>query len=253
MQVIKPLIMKNTLNCVIIDDDHDGVEVLQDYISQFPTLNLTQVYMNPVTALTEVGLSEQVDLLFLDIDMPGISGTELAERLKDRVGHIIFATAYREYTMTSYDLLVKYYLLKPFDFVRFASVISDVIYSSYAKTEHPSVSDDDLYLRTGEKGKITRVLKSDILYIQAASNYVSVLLQNVLYTTYMTLTEMTEILETDNRFFRVHKSYIINKDHVKLIAGNTIDLGKYQVPMSTQYKNAFTSYLGKKTLTSKRL
>lgn len=247
--------MNNILNCVIVDDDHDAVEVLRDYISQFPALSLTQVYMSPIVALTEVGVSDHIDLLFLDIDMPGISGVELAERLKDRVRHIIFATAHREYAMTSYDLLVKYYLLKPFDFVRFASVISDVIYSSYAnpRAEHPSVSDDDLYLRTGEKGRITRVLKSDILYIQAASNYVSVLLQNMLYTTYMTLTEMTEILKTDSRFFRVHKSYIINKDHVKLVAGNTIDLGKYQVPMSTQYKNAFTSYLGKKTLTSKRL
>jgi Response regulator of the LytR/AlgR family len=245
--------MRNILNCVIIDDDHDGIEVLQDYISQFPTLNLTQVYTSPVTALTEVGLSDQVDLLFLDIDMPGISGVELAGHLKDRVGHIIFATAHREYAMNSYNLLVKYYLLKPFDFVRFASVISDVIYCNYTRPGHPSASDDDMYLRTGERGRATKVLKSEILYIQAASNYVSVQVRDTLYTTYMTLTEMTEKLKQDERFFRVHKSYIINKDHVKVVAGNTIDMGNHQVPMSSQYKNAFTTYIGKKTLTSKRL
>ncbi|NRF41116.1 LytTR family DNA-binding domain-containing protein [Pedobacter foliorum] len=244
--------MKNILNCVIIDDDPDAIEVLRDYIAEFPGLKLVQMYTNPAIALANV-IADQADLFFLDIDMPGISGIQIAERLKEREGTIVFTTAHAEYAVKSYDLMVKYYLLKPIDFGKFASVVSDVISLNYIKPDSSDVSDDAIYVRTGERGKVTKVLKSDILYIQAAGNYVQLLLQDKNHTTYMTLSEMADELGDDSRFYRVHKSYIINEDYVERVIGNIIDLGKYQVPMSSQYKNSFRSYLEQKTLVSKRL
>lgn len=245
--------MKTILNCVIIDDDPDAIEILSDYISKFPNLKLLQTYTNPIAALSELSFKPDIDVLFLDIDMPGISGIQLAENLRERVGNIVFTTAHAQYAIKSYDLKVKYYLLKPFDLGQFAAVIADLISSVYVKMDTFSTLDDAIYLRTGERGKLTKVLKTDLLFIQAAGNYVQLLLEDRQYTIYMTLKEMEDILDTDARFYRVHKSYIVNEDHVKRVVGNTIDLGKYQVTMSSQYKNSFMEYLEQKTLISKRL
>lgn len=245
--------MKNILNCIIIDDDPDAVEILRDYICEFPGLKLLKTYTSPAIALTELSHNLDVDLLFLDIDMPGISGIQLAENLKEQVGTIVFTTAHAEYAIKSYDLKVRYYLLKPFDLGQFAAVIADLISSTYVKTDTFSTLDDAFYLRTGERGKLTKVLKTDILFIQAAGNYVQLLLEDRQYTIYMTLREMEDILNTDLRFYRIHKSYIVNEDHVKRVVGNTVDLGKYQVTMSSQYKSNFMEYLEQKTLVSKRL
>ncbi|MCX2454170.1 LytTR family DNA-binding domain-containing protein [Pedobacter sp. PLR] len=244
--------MKNQINCVIIDDDQFAIDILKDYIAEVPGLSLYRSYTNPVIALAELLEERNVHLLFLDINMPKLSGLQIAESLKHRIKNIVFTTAHSKYAIKAFDVQARHYFLKPIELSHFIKVVSSIITSS--KTNSLATIDDESYfIHTGERGKLTRVQKKEIIYIQGAINYVDLFMQNRRYTIYMTMKEMEVVFKSDPRYFRVHKSYIINRDFVDSIIGNTIKLGEHQALMSSPYKNDFIKYLSQRTLLSKRL
>ncbi|WP_316747596.1 LytTR family DNA-binding domain-containing protein [Pedobacter gandavensis] len=244
--------MKNQINCVIIDDDQFAIDILRDHILEVPALSLYKSYTNPITALSELLETRNIDLLFLDINMPELSGLQVAESLKHKIKNIVFTTAHSKYAIKAFDVQARHYLLKPIDLNNFIEVVSSIIISSKT-SKLTNIDDESYFIHTGERGKLTRVQKKEIVYIQAAINYVDLFLQNKRYTIYMTMKEMELVFESDPRYFRVHKSYIINRDFVDSITGNIIKLGDYQALMSSPYKNEFMKYLSERTLLSKRL
>lgn len=243
--------MKNIINCVIIDDDPFAIKVITNHIGEFPRLRVLQSYTNPIKALSEINsLKTKPDLIFLDIDMPGLSGINFAESVRHTLPNIIFTTAYAEFAVKAFDLRVKDYLLKPIDLDTFSQKVYTVLLECY-----DNLIDDDydaFYLRVGERGFRVKVLKEDIIYIQAAGNHLHIFTSDKHYTIYYSLVEMVQKLIKNTNFFRVHKSYIINTNFVHSIHGNTIHLQKYDVLMTAPFKADFVRYLEDNTLLFKK-
>lgn len=245
--------MKNTIPCIIIDDDQTAIDVISDHIAEMPRLKIQKTYTKPVLALGEMIEEHTSQLIFMDIDMPAMSGIGLAESLKCLPHNIIFTTSYPEYALEAFKVRAKHYLLKPFNLGDFAKVVNEVIFENYDTKTLEREEDDAFYFRTDlERGKLTKVMKQEIVYIQGSNNHVHIYTMTEDYSVYMTTREMVERLSDKKEFFRVHKSYILNSTFVKRIKGNTIDLGKYQVLMTPVYNAEFMAYIERNTLTTKR-
>jgi len=246
--------MKDSISCIIIDDDESAINILKDYIAEIPRLKVYKTYTKPVEALSEISNESSRQLIFMDIDMPAMSGIRLADNLKRSEHKVIFTTSYPDYAIEAFKVRAKHYLLKPFNICDFAEVVNQVITEYYDSQDLMMEDGQAFFLRTnGERGKLTKVLKKDIIYLQGSNNHVHIYTQNNNYSVYMTIKEMEEKLSENPNFYRVHKSYIINTEFVREINGHKIDLGKYEVIMTPQYKTSFMEYVGRGTLISKRL
>lgn len=249
-----PGIMKNLISCIIIDDDPTAIRILEHHIAEIPRLKINRTYTKPVEALSDISREPNKQLIFMDIDMPSMSGIRLADNLKHKCHNIIFTTSYPEYALEAFKVRAKHYLLKPFNIGDFAEVVNEVVTEYYDAQNVVSETDKAFFLRTnGERGRLTKILKAEIIYLQGSNNHVHIYTINNNYPVYMTIKEMEERLNENKHFYRVHKSYMINTAFVKEINGHKVDLGKYEVIMSPQYKTAFMEYVGQHILTSKRL
>lgn len=246
--------MKNTISCIIIDDDPTAINILHDYIAEMPRLKVHRTFTKPLEALSEISAESDKQLIFLDIDMPAMSGLRLADNLKHKLHNIIFTTSYPEFALDAFKVRAKHYLLKPFNMADFAEVVNEVLSEYYGTQRLVQENEEAFFLRTnGERGRLTKVLKKDIIYLQGSNNHVHIYTPTNDYSVYMTIKEMEEKLRENEHFYRVHKSYMINTTYVKEINGHKIDLGKYEVLMTPQYKEAFMDYIESQTLVSKRL
>lgn len=246
--------MTNSINCIVIDDDPYAIELITAYIGELPNLKLKQSYLKPLDALPELMVKSEPTLVFLDIDMPNFSGIQLAEELKNTNCHVIFTTGHSKYAVEAFEVRAKHFLTKPMELSKFVKVVNQVIAEFSESDTSFRETADAYYIRTGERSKLTRVLKRDIIYIQGAINYVDFFLEKKRHTVYMTLKEMAARLNKDSKFYQVHKSYIINADYIDTIVGNTIHLySNHSVTMAGKYRDAFLAYLDQHTLISDRL
>lgn len=190
------------IKCVIIDDEQPAIDVLKHYISKFPELELAATFTSPIEALKFIGQSS-IDLVFLDIQMDGLTGIEVAKIINHQA-KIIFCTAYPNFAIDGFDLNALDYLLKPVSLERFEKAIKKV---SAQNSETKNA--DYLLVKTEQKGKFVKIQYSEILYVESLGNYVSFNLKDKKVTTYSKMRDLEEHLPTEF-FVRIHKSYIIN-------------------------------------------
>jgi len=242
--------MKNKLRCVIIDDEKHAITLLTGYIETIPALELVKTFADPLKALSNIYPEDKIDIIFLDIEMPHIDGIELAAQLKTKSKAIIFTSAYQQYSIDAFDLRATQFLVKPIKLSKFTTVLMNIIETDFSSAEKPGKN--IVFIKTGEKGKLTRVHKQNILYFEGAKNYVNMVTTECEQLVYLTLKEVEELLSSD-LFYRVHRSHVINARKIEKIVGNTINLGSgYQVQMGTCYKNGLIKFLEEKTLMSGR-
>lgn len=245
--------MTSAINCVVIDDDQFAIDIITDYISEIPLLHLQKSYTSSVRALSELSSGKRPEILFMDIDMPDISGLQLAAQLEDKANHIIFTTSHPEHAVAAFDVGAKHYLLKPFELGRFMEVVMKVTSKMPLPLIEPQTYTPYYFLKPGPRGEFTRLLKDQVLYIQAAGNYIHVYEGIYKHTTYMTVKEIELDFPKSHEFHRVHRSYIVNLAYVTRIIGNMIYLGSHPVPMGGGYKAAFLAYLNKHTRLTERI
>lgn len=246
--------MKQNLTCVIIDDDPHAIEILEDYVSQIPMLTLRKSYTDPVQALIELATGSPLDLLLLDIDMPGVNGLLLADKLKSVVPNVIFTTGHSGYAREAFEVRAKHYLLKPISIAEFSSALAVVISSDAVSKSLTPGDDDSIYVRTGVRNERVKLRKGDIYLIESAANYVNIVTAKSCRLVYMMMKEMAEVLESDQRFYQIRKSAIINREFVDRVDGNTVvfkDIEQRPV-ISKFYGEKFLDYLNSRTLLSKR-
>jgi DNA-binding LytR/AlgR family response regulator len=236
------------LSCLVIDDEPLAGKLLEDYISKIPNLHLKKSCFNADEAIAFLQ-DEKVDLAFVDINMPKVSGMELAAMLQKDI-KIIFTTAYSEYALESYEYNVIDYLLKPITFKRFLKAIekAEAFFVNEQKTSHA----DDAVIETADyifiksSKSIIRIGFSEILYFEALKEYVNVQTGNKKVLTYKRMKDVADKLP-DN-FLRVHKSYIINCDYITKIEGNNIIIGNTNIPVGLSYRSAFDAFIQAKAL-----
>lgn len=245
--------MRNSISYIIVDDDISACNMLQNHLTHIPRLELRRVFTKPVEALMTIDNCPDTHLIFMDIDMPGMSGMKLAESLKNKDHNIIFTTSHSEFALDAIKVRAKHFLLKPYGLDDLAEVVNVVIRECYDFKNLDSEDEHTFFFKTDkEPGKLKKVDKDDIIYIQGSNHHVHIYTPTENFSTYMTLKEMDEKLKKKRQFYRVHKSYILNIDYIKNIEGNKINLGKYEVMMTASFKNDFISYVERNTIKTNR-
>lgn len=225
------------INCVIIDDEPLARKGLKEYIADVDFLHLAGEFDNPLKA-TEYITNGDVQLLFLDIQMPKITGLEFMKTLRKPVP-VIFTTAYPQFALDGFDLNALDYLVKPVSFDRFlkAALRAKDYYEVRQKNETEpgtATANNDFFFIKADN-KLVKILFADILFVEALQNYVVVHTASKKYMTYLTFKSVEEYLPA-SRFIKVHKSFIVSAPKIESIEGNDIRIGPHQVPISRNLK-----------------
>ena len=233
------------LKCIIIEDEVLAQDVIKSHLARIGTLELAGVYRNAPEA--EVALKTgEIDIMFLDIRLPGMSGLQFLRGLKDPP-LVVLTTAYAEYALESYEFNVIDYLLKPISFERFSKAVNKILdgrlFTAAAKEAY-LYSDDHIFVRSNSK--FFRVNFSEILYIQGMRDYLKIYTPDYALVTHQTMNDLEKTLPT-RHFIRVHKSYIISLKHIRSIYGNTIELGKTTIPIGVNYKESVMNLVGRRS------
>ncbi|MDQ0640184.1 DNA-binding LytR/AlgR family response regulator [Pedobacter sp. W3I1] len=242
--------MKNKIRCVIIDDEKHAVSLLTSYIGSMANLELVKTFNDPLEALSGITPEDRIDIIFLDIEMPNLSGLELAPDLRSKARAIIFTSAFNR-SLEAFEVRANHYLLKPITLPKFTTTVMGIIDNELSKYEDPGKNIK--FFKTGEKGKLTRIKKQKIIYFESAKNYVSMVTAEKSELVYLTLKEVEKIF-CEDLFYRVHRSHVVNAKKIKKIVGNTINLGEgFQVQMGNSYKKGLLKFLEEKTLLTGRI
>ncbi|MCG8331586.1 MAG: LytTR family DNA-binding domain-containing protein [Chitinophagales bacterium] len=229
------------LKCIVIDDEPRAIEILEDYIKQIPFLKRLASFRNPLKGF-EYLKRNNVDIVFLDINMPNLSGIEFIKALTKRP-LIILTTAYSEYAVESYGLDVLDYLLKPIEFNRFFKAINKAIDDlNKPRIEVNPAEPDSKYAFIKDGNQLVKVNLEQVLYIEASGNYQAVFKRD---GKILSLIQMDELLKLFNnsRFIRVHKSYAVNMDNIDAIENHRIKIGKKIIPIGETFRSIFYAAL----------
>ena len=212
------------INCIIVDDEPHAIEVLDHYVKQTPYLHLVATFTNPIEALQLIG-ERKIDLVFLDIQMPEISGIDFIKAIQGK-SKVILTTAYSEFALEGYELYVVDYLLKPIRLPRFLTAVQKAIEQINAMNDassHENTSDDYIFVKTESKGKLLKINLADIDFIESMKNYVAIHRGGQKTLVYTSMKELEERLPK-KQFIRVHKSFIIPISRITGIEGNLVRL-----------------------------
>ena len=238
------------IKCLVIDDERLAREYLKNYIEKIPELELVGDFNSPLKA-TEIIKKGQIDLLFIDIQMPDITGVEFVRSLTHKP-EVIFTTAYQEYALEGFNLSAVDYLLKPFSFDRFFQAVNKVIdklENQVAKAEIPEAAPEvqtsfaDTYLTIRADRKFYKINFSDIKYIEGQKAYVTFHTQKKRITALASLKELEEALP-DSDFMRIHKSYIVAIREIQSLEGSMIEVEDAKLPVGKIYKEKVLGIFG---------
>ncbi len=221
------------IKCVIIDDEALAIEVIQDHLKNFDYIEVAGTFTNPLKAYTVLE-QERIDVVFLDINMPQLSGFAFIENLSYKP-FIVITTAYREYAVKSFELNVLDYLVKPIPFNRFLKTINKVyqqVYLNTTSTDYGIQQQPHIFLKVSKK--LVKVNLNDILCIESLKDYVKVITTLGDYVVHKSLTAISEELPQSN-FLRVHRSYTISINKVNSVEGNMIEIANRKIPIGRNY------------------
>lgn len=229
--------------CLVIEDEPLAQQVLKKYIADHPMLQLTAI-CNDALEAQQLLSAEKIAILFLDINLPKLSGIHFLRSLTD-APVVIFTTAYPEFAVEGFDLDAIDYLMKPFSFERFLKAVNKAIEKLKPATTSPAQEQRFIFLKADKK--VFKVNTNEILYCEAVDDYVKVIAQNEQYLVHYTLKKLSEELPANN-FLRVHKSYIIAKDKIKFFEGNYVKVADKDIPIGASYKEEIYARLKDKKL-----
>ncbi len=218
------------INCIVIDDEPMALELLENYISKVPFLSFSAAYRDAVKALNDISTAN-IDLIFLDINMPDLSGLQFLETLTDPP-MVVFTTAYSEYAVKSYDYEAVDYLLKPIEFERFLKAANKA-YDKFLTTESRNSGIDTVFIKCGTD--YHRINPEDICYIESAGNYVEFKTESKSLMSLLTMNEAMNLVGK-RRFIQVHRSFSVAIRHIEVIESDTIKVCGRDIPIGQKYR-----------------
>jgi DNA-binding LytR/AlgR family response regulator len=223
------------LNCLIIDDEPIARKLLQEYIEETDFLVLAGVAENPLKATGLIN-DLQIDLIFLDVNMPKMNGLDFL-RSANNLPMVIMTTAYGQYALDGFEMAVVDYLVKPFSLERFLKATQKALELKTLKEKSISAEKDTAqYFYVKCNGRIEKVVYDDLIYIEATANYITLYTANNKRMVYLTIKGILEKLPTE-KFVQVHKSYIVNIDRVNTIEGNMLHLGDTKITVGQNFQS----------------
>lgn len=234
-----------TLNCAIVDDEPLALNLLESYVNKTPFLTLAGKYSSAVQAMKELP-GKQIDLLFLDIQMPELNGLEFSKMVNSHT-RIVFTTAFGQYAIDGYKVNALDYLLKPISYVDFLQAANKAV-QWFELLQQPKEEIDSIFVKS--EYKLVQIELKNILYVEGLKDYIKIYEEGKSkpILSLMSMKAMEEMLPA-SRFMRVHRSYIVQKDKIRIIDRGRIVFGKNYIPVSDSYKQTFQEFLDKRTLT----
>ena len=226
------------LNCLVIDDDTMMRQILKEFISKHPDLKLVQEFSSAFEAFNFIK-QNNVDLIFLDLEMPEMSGMEFLETYNSHLPDIIITTSHEDFAINAFQFNVSGYLIKPITFNSFNKAIVKI--STRPKLSNRSqIKDDLVFVKKGST--IKKINTKDIFLIECIGDYVNLYTENEKFTLHMTMKQMKSKF-SDDHFLRVHRSYIVRIDKIEEIEDDSISMGKKIIPIGKTYKQEVLSKL----------
>lgn len=234
-----------TLNCAIVDDEPLALNLLESYVNKTPFLTLAGKYSSAVQAMKELP-GKQIDLLFLDIQMPELNGLKFSKMVNSHT-RIVFTTAFGQYAIDGYKVNALDYLLKPISYVDFLQAANKAV-QWFELLQQPKEEIDSIFVKS--EYKLVQIELKNILYVEGLKDYIKIYEEgnSKPILSLMSMKAMEEMLPA-SRFMRVHRSYIVQKDKIRIIDRGRIVFGKNYIPVSDSYKQTFQEFLDKRTLT----
>lgn len=237
--------MKEKYNVLIVDDEYLAQKLLQDYVSKVDSLHLVATCSNAFEAMNALK-NNQVEIMFLDIQMPELTGLELVKSLKHKPS-IIFTTAYSEYAVDAFNLSVVDYLLKPFDFPRFMQAVNKAIGAEMtdlqgADAKHDTISHSNDFITVKADYKLYKINYDDLLFIEGQHEYVTFHTLQRRITALYALKDLEEILPKD-KFVRVHKSYIVSFKQIQDLDKSDVTVAGNKIPVGASYRDVLLARL----------
>lgn len=226
------------MKAIAIDDEPIALEIVQSHASKVPFLDLKAVFTDAFKAL-EYLQKENIDLLFLDIKMPDISGIDFFQSLSKKP-LLIFTTAYSEHAATSFEMDAVDYLLKPFSLSRFIKGCNKAF--ELYNFRNSNTASDNLYIKTGHEQ--IRVMLEDILYLEASGNYVTFVLKGKSILSRITFQEATSLLPAD-KFIRIHRSFLVSLNKIDKLERCQVTINNIKIPVSEAYIQQLSSAMNK--------
>lgn len=240
------------ISCAVIDDEPIARNILEDFISQDEKLLLQGSYKNAKEAL-KVITTQPVELVFLDINMPGLTGFQFLKSMTNPPA-VIFTTAYREHAMEGFDTNAIDYLLKPIAIERFLLSVNKAWKflrpASTETTDALSVKENDDFFFVKADGGLVKIFFEEILFIEALKEYVKIVTKDKSTITYHTISGLEEKLPAE-KFYRIHRSYIVNIKAITSIEGFTVKINKHELPISRNERDAFVELVASGKIISK--
>jgi DNA-binding LytR/AlgR family response regulator len=232
------------MKCIIVDDEPLAIEIVESYVSRIDQLQLAGTFRNAIAAFTFLQ-QNPVELIFLDIQMPKLSGIEFLKTLKSPP-KVIFTTAFRDYALDGFELEVVDYLLKPISFERFLKAVAKAMHKDAVQPlpTKPQDPNADNYVFFKVDKKMVKTNMKDILYIESIKDYVKVRTTEKEIITQQKISYLEESLPKD-QFLRIHRSFIINRERIDAFSATDVEIGKHHVPIGRNYKNDVIKALGK--------
>ncbi|HMQ47592.1 MAG TPA: LytTR family DNA-binding domain-containing protein [Saprospiraceae bacterium] len=224
------------IRCIAVDDEPLSLRIIEKYAAELPQLEFVATCADAFAAM-EVLRSQPVEVVFLDINMPKLSGISMLKSL-DRPPLVVFTTAYPEYAVEGFELEAVDYLLKPFSLERFIKAVNRVIEKL---TAHPVTQPSHLLVKADKK--LYRIDYRDILYLEACGDYVKVFTKDKMLLTKERLANLEAALPID-AFLRIHRSYLIAVDAIEFLEGNMVKMGEAKLPISASMKEVLLKRLG---------
>lgn len=225
------------IKCIIIDDEPLAIKVIENHLQEFQNFEIVGTFNNPIEAL-QLLEEEEIDAVFLDINMSKMNGLEFIKNVELQ-SNIVITTAYREYAVESFDLDVLDYLVKPIPFNRFLKAVNKITQRisqqrGASQDNFNESTDSFIFLKVDKK--LIKILFDEIYYIESLKDYIKVFTATDNYLVHKSLTGITEELPSD-QFLRVHRSYTISLDKVKSVEGNSVEIDSKRIPIGRKYIN----------------
>lgn len=237
------------IKCIIIDDEQDAINELRSFIANTPSLFIVNTFTKPMEALSFLRNSEEIDLIFMDVDMPVLNGIELSSLIRSKTACLVFTTAHSKYALDAFKVNADDFLLKPFNLADLLKTVEKLYPSSSQQPIRKDLPKEDfLYIKNKEEDlKLIKVEFDDIVAIESLLNYVRIHTLKDKLVTHMSLKEAKEALRGKEEFVQLHRSFIISKKHISVINGNTLTMSSGALfTIGDSYREILNDFLSKK-------
>ncbi|MCZ4223063.1 LytR/AlgR family response regulator transcription factor [Pedobacter rhodius] len=239
------------INCIAIDDDPNSLEGLNSYLISLPDLQLIKSFTDPIQALTDISIADKVDIIFMDIEMPTLSGIELASLLRQKTKHLVFTTAHSKYALDAFGVSADAYLLKPYTMLHFTEIINNLYPNE--KSNASAVEDDFLsVLLQDEPESLAKITYDNLIVMEQINEVVYFRIYDHNYMSFkVNFNKMLGLLRNHSSFIQVNTNAIISKLHIKSFLDDQIVLtGGISVQLANKYKESFLLFLKQNLLNS---